>query len=200
MRKAAAGAGGKQGRVPSFNLAPPALVALALMMANSGVSASPTLTEIRTASPTILVALFKDSHWTGPVWQRSYDTNQVNTSNLSLWTLNGAPVTAIDAFITEDNAVDYHIYLHVPTLVNGTAYMLVTPNGSTNFVFDDTKIFCESIKVNQSGYSALSHARYANMAIWLGGGGAQPISGPLPTCTVFNQFTGQTITNGTLQA
>jgi endoglucanase len=169
------------------------------MIASTGVLASPTLMEIRTASPTILVALFKDSHWTGPVWQRSYDTNQVNMSNLSLWTLNGTPVTAIDAFITEANAVDYHIYLHVPTLVNGTAYTLVTPNGSTNFVFDDTKVFCESIKINQSGYSALSHARYANLAIWLGSEGAQPITGPLPTYAVFEQFTGQMITNGTLQ-
>jgi len=141
--------------------------------------------EIRTASPTVLVAFFKDSYWTGPVWQQSYNTNQVDTSNLSAWTLNEKPVTAIDQFVTEANAVDYHIYLHVPRLVNGTAYTLVTPYGSTNFVFDDTKFLCESIKVNQSGYSALSHVRYANLAIWLGTGGPQRISGPLPTCTAF---------------
>jgi endoglucanase len=160
----------------------------------------PPLTEIRTASPTVLVAFFKDSRWTGQVWQRFYNTNQVDTSNLSLWTLNGTPVSAIDAFITEANAVDYHIYLHVPPLVNGATYTLVTPNGSASFVFDDTKILCESIKVNQSGYSALSHTRYANLAIWLGSGGAQPLSGPLPTYTVFNQFTGQHVASGTVQA
>ena len=156
--------------------------------------------EVRTASPTVLVAFFKDAYYTDPtVWNTKFNTNQVDTSNLSAWTLNAQPVTAIDTFVTENNAVDYHIYLHVPQLTNGMAYMLATPYGTTNFVFDDTKIFCESIKVNQSGYSALSHTRYANLAIWLGTGGAQPITAPLPTYTVFNQFTGQQVASGTLQ-
>ena len=157
--------------------------------------------EVRTASPTVLVAFFKDTHYTdATVWNTQFNTNQVDTSDLSAWTLNGQPVSVIDKFVTEYNAVDYHIYLHVPPLVNGTAYTLVTPYGSTNFVFDDTKIFCESIKVNQNGYSALSHTRYANLAIWLGTGGAQPISGPLPSCTVIKQFTGERVAQGTLQA
>jgi hypothetical protein len=65
-----------------------------------------------------------------------------------LWTLNGQPVTAINEFVTEADAVEYHIYLQVPQLANGMAYTLVTPYGSTNFVFDDTRIFCESIKVS----------------------------------------------------
>ena len=155
--------------------------------------------EIRTASPTGLVAFFKDAYWSGPVYNRTWTNNQVMITNLSLWTLNGAPVTAAHRFVTEANAVDYHIYLQVPTLTNGVAYTLNTPYGSTNFVFDDTKILCESIKVNQNGYSALSHTRYANLAIWLGDGGAQPISGPLPTYTVFKQFTGDQVASGTVQ-
>src|SRR6266702_2570852 len=55
-------------------------------------------------------------------------------------------------FITEAEGTDYHIYLQVPKLTNGIAYTLKTPYGSTNFVFDDRQVFCESIKVNQSGY------------------------------------------------
>ena len=58
---------------------------------------------------------------------------------------------------------------------------------------------CESIHVNQNGYSALSQVRYAGFGIWLGTGGSQPISGPLPAYTVINQFTGQQVASGTLQ-
>ncbi|MGD0744891.1 MAG: glycoside hydrolase family 9 protein [Verrucomicrobiota bacterium] len=156
--------------------------------------------EIRTASDTVLVAFFKDAYRDasnpGLVF---FNTNQVDISNPSLWKLNGQSVSSIDEFVTEANAVDYHIYLHVPKLTNGMAYTLQTPYGTTNFVFDDTQIYCEAIKVNQNGYSALSHVRYANFAIWLGTGGAQPISGTLPAYTVIDQFTGEQVTNGTLQ-
>jgi hypothetical protein len=155
--------------------------------------------EIRTASPTVLVAFFKDAYWSGPVYSQVWATNQVMTTDLSLWKLNGQPVTGASRFVTEANAVDYHIYLQVPKLANGTAYTLETPYGNTNFVFNDAKTFCESIKVNQNGYSALSHVRYANLAIWLGDGGAQPISEALPTYTVFKQFTGEQVASGTLQ-
>src|ERR1017187_4012548 len=156
--------------------------------------------EIRTASDTVLVAFFKDAYRNasnpGLV---VFDTNQVNISNPSAWKLNSTPVGQMYEFVTEADAVDYHIYMQVPKLTNGMAYTLETPYGNTNFVFEDTNILCESIKVNQNGYSALSHVRYANFAIWLGTGGANPISGALPTYTVINQFTGQQVTNGTLQ-
>ena len=162
-------------------------------------AAPPPLTGIRTASATVLVAFFNSTNVSGPIWATVYSTNEVDTSNLSLWTLNGQPVTAINKFVTQANAVESHIYLQVPQLTNGMAYTLVTPYGSTNFVFDDTQILCESIKVNQNGYSALSQVRYANLAIWLGDGGAKQISGALPTYTVFKQFTGEQVAQGTLQ-
>ena len=96
--------------------------------------------EIRTASSTELVAFFQDSYWSGPVWNEQYSTNQVNLSNPSAWTLNGQPVGAMSEFVTENYAVDYHIYLQVPPLTNGMTYTLNTPYGSTNFVFEDTNI------------------------------------------------------------
>jgi len=162
------------------------------------VNAQLPIQEIRTASDTELVAFFHSTNISGPVYATVYSTNEVNISQPSLWTLNGTPVTTINEFVTESDGVDYHIYMQVPQLINGMAYTLDTPYGNTNFVFNDKQMLCESIKVNQSGYSALSNVRYANFAIWLGTGGAQPISGPLPTYTVFNQFTGQQITSGTL--
>jgi endoglucanase len=159
----------------------------------------PPFKEVRTASDTVLVAFFKSRNFSGPAWSTVIQTDEVNTSDLSAWKLNGQPVTAINKFVTEADAVDYHIYLQVPKLTNGMAYTLETPYGNTNFVFDDKQVFCESIKVNQSGYSALSQVRYANLAIWLGNGGAKQISGSLPSYTVFKQFTGEQVASGTLQ-
>ena len=147
--------------------------------------------EIRTASNDVLVAYFKST---------IIQADEVNTDDLSAWKLNGQPVLAINKFVTEADACDHHIYLQVPTLVNGTSYTLQTPHGDTTFVFDDRKIFCESIKTNQNAYSGLSKVRYANFAIWLGDGGSQQISGDLPTYTVFKMPTGETVAQGTLQA
>ncbi|MGD0744428.1 MAG: glycoside hydrolase family 9 protein [Verrucomicrobiota bacterium] len=157
------------------------------------------ITEIRTASPTELVAFYTYTNVTGPVWQTVYPTNLVTTSQPSKWTLNGTPVQAINgAFVTEANSVEYHIYLQVPQLINGTYYTLVTPYSTNSFVFQDSQILCESIKVNQNGYSALATSRYANLAIWLGTGGPQQISGSMPTYTVVSAFTGQQVASGTL--
>ena len=149
-----------------------------------------SLKEIRTASNNVLVAYFKST---------VIHADEVNTADVSAWKLNGQPVTAINKFVTEADACDHHIYLQVPTLVNGTSYTLQTPHGDTTFVFDDQKIFCESIKTNQNAYSGLSKVRYANFAIWLGDGGSQQISGDLPAYTVFKMATGATVAQGTLQ-
>ncbi|MGA3267975.1 MAG: glycoside hydrolase family 9 protein [Verrucomicrobiota bacterium] len=159
------------------------------------------ITEIRTASPTELVAFYVFTNVTGPVYGMVYPTNLVTTSQPSKWTLNGTPVKAISGeFVTEANAVEYHIYLQVPELLNGASYTLVTPYSTNSFVFQDSDILCESIKVNQDAYSALSTERFADFAIWLGTGGSQPISGPLPNYTVINAFTGQQVASGTLTA
>ncbi|MGA3266600.1 MAG: glycoside hydrolase family 9 protein [Verrucomicrobiota bacterium] len=176
------------------------IVSLLCVFHSASAQTIPTLSEIRTASSTELVAFFTDTNVSGPVWGTVYSTNAVNTANPSFWTLNGQAVTLSGEFITEANAVEYHIYIQVPTLTNGMAYTLVTPYGTTNFVFQDSQTLCESIKVNQNGYSALSTARFANFGIWLGSGGSQQISGSLPTYTVINQFTGQQVASGTLTA
>src|SRR5664280_864704 len=83
--------------------------------------------EIRTASDNVLVAYFKST---------IIKADEVNTTDTNLWKLNGEPVAAINKFVTEADACDHHIYLQVPTLVNGKSYTLETPHCSTNFVFD----------------------------------------------------------------
>lgn len=149
-----------------------------------------SLKEIRTASNNILVAYFQST---------IIQADEVKTDDLSAWKLDGQPVQALHKFVTEADACEHHIYLQVPPLVNGTKYTLQTPHGETSFVFDDTRIFCESIKTNQNAYCGLSKVRYANFALWLGDGGSQPIAGDLPTYTVFKMSTGETVTQGRLQ-
>lgn len=166
------------------------LILAGLLFGSHPVQAALTLEEVRTASDHIVVAFFKST---------IIQADEVNTNDLSQWRLNGQPVGAIHKFVTESDACDHHIYLQTPKLVNGTAYTLETPHGNTNFVFNDKQIFCESIKVNQNAYSALSKVRYANFAIWLGDGGVQKISGDLPSYTVFRQFTGEQVARGTLK-
>src|SRR5262245_28872718 len=47
--------------------------------------------EIRTASKDVLVAYFKST---------VINADEVNTTNLTSWTINGQPVTAINKFVT----------------------------------------------------------------------------------------------------
>jgi endoglucanase len=151
------------------------------------------LEQIRTSSNNILVAYFR-----GP------DMNEV-TTNLANWNLNGKNPIKIDKWVTpnwEDVEFGYehHIYLTMDQpFVEGEKYTLSTPFGDNTFVFNPKEIFCESIKTNQSGYSALSNVRYANFAIWTGTGGGLKIQGNLPNYEVFETESGKTITTGKLK-
>jgi len=165
-------------------------VLISLTCCSVAAHAALSLQEVRTASNDVLVAYFKSN---------ILQLDEVDTNDLSAWKLNGRPVAAINKFVTEADACDHHIYLQVPPLVHGTQYTLQTPHGDRTFVFDETKVFCESIKTNQNAYSALSKVRYANFAIWLGDGGSRPLRGELPTYTVSEVSTGRTVTQGTLQ-
>ncbi|MGC8641090.1 MAG: glycoside hydrolase family 9 protein [Isosphaeraceae bacterium] len=167
------------------------LLPLALVLCSTAsADAELALKEIRTASNNVLVVYFKST---------IIKANEVDTSDLSSWKLNGRPVAFLHKFVTEADSCDHHIYLQVPTLVNGTSYTLQTPHGDATFVFDDHKIFCESIKTNQNAYCALSKVRYANFAIWLGDGGGKQISGSLPSYSVFRLADGEAVAQGTLR-
>jgi len=78
---------------------PPAVVVL--LSGLLPVNAQVPLTEIRTASPTELVAFFHSTNISGPVWGTTYSTNAVNLSQPTLWTLNGRQVTALSEYVTE---------------------------------------------------------------------------------------------------
>ncbi len=149
-----------------------------------------TLQEIRTASNTVLVAFFTSD---------TIDVFEVNIENKDDWKVNGEAVTQIFRYATQANVCDHHIYIQTSPLVQDKDYFIETPYGNLEFQFNERKIFCESIKTNQVGYSALSKVRYANFAIWLGTGGSKKIEGPLPDYEVLEMYTCKIITKGTLK-
>ena len=145
--------------------------------------------EIRTASNNVLVAFFTSD---------TLDMQEANIDNLSDWTLNGKPALNLFRYATQANPCDHHIYIETDRLDEGKNYQLNTPYGATQFTFSARDMFCESIKTNQAGYSALTKKRYANFAIWLGTGGNRSIEGPLPEYVVFEQYSGKEILSGQL--
>lgn len=147
------------------------------------------LKELRTASNDVIVALFNSD---------VVNMNGVDISNPSKWTVNRKPVNGLHKYVTEADACDHYIYIDVPQLKNGKKYVVKTPYGKAKFRFNQKKTFCESIKTNQVGYSALSSVRYANFAIWLGDGGVRKIEGDLPQYTVYNEK-GKKVLKGTLE-
>jgi endoglucanase len=148
--------------------------------------------EIRTTSDRVLVAFFL-----GP------DLNQIST-DISGWSLNGVQPVRIAKWATPnwsgvDFGYEHHIYLTMQEpFVQGKKYLLKSPYGDFPFTFNSKEIFCESIKTNQSAYSALSKVRYANFAIWTGTGGGLKIEGALPAYEVFEIKSGKSVTKGSL--
>jgi endoglucanase len=150
------------------------------------------LKEVRTSSDRVIVAYFL-----GP------DINQISAT-ISGWSLNGKIPAKIDKWVTPnwsgiEFGYEHHIYLTMDeSFVQGKKYLLKTPHGDISFTFDSKEIYCESIKTNQSGYSALSKVRYANLAIWTGTGGGSEIAGKLPDFEIFETNSGKSVTKGTL--
>lgn len=161
------------------------LAGISMMFATLNSEARLTLQEIRTASKNVLAVFFTSD---------TLNLTKVDISNVSEWKINGRPCKSIYRYSTKAGMCDHHIYLQTTDLAEGREYELITPYGSRKFKFDSRTIFCESIKTNQAGYSALSKVRYANFTIWRGTGGSRKIDGPLPAWEVFNLSSGKTIT------
>jgi len=170
---------------------------------NTGISGI-TFSEVRTASDRIIVAYFCGN-------TDNYEA--IDISNTTDWKINGKPAEAVHQYVTcvsgepqpdikegwpQVDWSEFHIYLETDKLVNGKKYTIDTPYGKKRFKFNDRKVFCESIKVNQVGYSALARTRYANFAIWLGTGGGRKLEGSLPDYTVINTK-GKSVAKGTVK-
>jgi endoglucanase len=93
----------------------------------------------------------------------------------------------------------HHFYLLMDaSLQNDHSYALQTPGGDTTLLFNDQNTFCESIKVNQVGYSAQSQVRYANLGIFLGDKGPQKLES-LPEYHIIDARKGSVLYSASLQ-
>lgn len=157
-------------------------------------SAQLQLTEIRTASDRILVAYFK-----GP------ELGAIDTV-IEKWSIDQQVPTELSRWITPkwdavDFSYEHHVYLRFEKpFIQNKQYALTTPHGNATFQFDEAAVYCESIKTNQSAYSALSKARYASFAIWTANGKTEKIEGSLPGYVVVETGSGKQITKGKVKA
>src|SRR5581483_5514473 len=169
---------------------------------------SPHLIELRVAAPSVLVAIVETSQ----------DESGINTTPDTLdldpthWQVNGQPPTAIHRYsvpfdegkpqiATQPNTfpvvVHHRIYLHLGApLQEGSTYSVTGPYGSQSLVFGSRTTFCESIKVNQVGYSERSTSRFAVFGAYLGNGGSLRMS-PFPHYDVIAEATGAVVFSGT---
>ncbi len=165
--------------------------------------------EVRTAAPTVLVVVVQ----TPETFERGGANSSPDALNLSLgsWQVNGTSPAAIHRYsIPHDErpavwngsqesypvTTRHRIYLRLGSpLVEGATYNITTPYGSKSVVFSSRSTFCESIKVNQVGYSKVSTSRFANFGVYMGDGGSLTLSS-VPY-EVINESTGQVVTSGT---
>ena len=164
------------------------IAALAFFTVSFAAPPQITFREVRTASDRVFVAYFTSD---------TADINAIDTSKPAEWKINGKPASAVHQYVMQADGSNHHIYLETDKLIKGKEYTVETPYGSKRFKFDEREVFCESIKTNQAGYSALSKARYANFAIWLGDGGSRKIEGALPGYSVVDAR-GKTVASGNL--
>ena len=153
------------------------IVLLFLTAGVSALQAKVTFEEVRTASDQIIVAFFTGDE---------INAEAVDVSNPGQWKINGTPAEIVGNYAMQASAFDYHVYLNSGKLKVGEKYSIETPYGKKEITFNPNEIFCESIKVNQVGYSAKSKVRYANFAVWTGTGGGKKLENGLPAYKVLN--------------
>ena len=155
----------------------PVLILAVLTFGISVLQAKVTFREVRTASDNIIVAFFTGDE---------IEAEAIDLSNPERWKINGNPAEIVGNYAMQASSFDYHVYLKSGKMNGGEKYVIETPYGEKEMVFDPKEIFCESIKVNQVGYSAGSKVRYANFAIWTGTGGGKKLEKGLPAYKVLD--------------
>ncbi|WP_109301935.1 glycoside hydrolase family 9 protein [Aquimarina sp. AU474] len=167
---------------------------------NSNLVQGQTIVDVHTANTNVIVVVLE----TDPPHR---DVIPVNTG----WVVNGAAPTAIgrSSKVNDERMYDwtvgyYETFVHHSmylelneNLINNTVYNVTTPYGNTSFTFNETDTFCESIKVNQEGYSANATGNYANFGYYGGNLGSIQLSQPTNYYVVDEQNS-NTVVTGTL--
>jgi endoglucanase len=171
----------------------------------------PAMVEVRTAAPKVLVVILQ-SPWTEE-WEFGVNP-QSQPPPLELepsdWAITQNSIAAIHRYsIPWDEkpaklnpgfsgkyypiVTRHQIYLRLNTaLAEGQTYVITHPHyGSKSFTFRAKTSFCESIKVNQVGYSKFNAAPFANFGLFMGDGHSKPYhevgNTPKPIYRIFDE-------------
>ncbi|WP_025665470.1 glycoside hydrolase family 9 protein [Aquimarina megaterium] len=158
-----------------------------------------TIVDVHTANTNVIVVVLEMSV-----------ENQDVIPSTSGWTVNGTIPVSIGrgAGVYDERKYDWtvgyyeifvrhNIYLELnQNLVNNTNYTIISPYGTTSLAFSDTEVFCESIKVNQEGYSGNATGNYANFGYY-GGNLGSTMFDVIPDYQVINE-NNTVITSGKL--
>jgi endoglucanase len=173
----------------------------------------PCVQQVHAAAPGVLVVTVM----TGPRNEAGGVATTVDALNLdaAAWRVNGTPATGINRYSLPFDElrpipypepgwrtpypviVEHRIYLRLNApMRDGDTYSVATPYGNRQIVFGNRSTFCESIKVNQVGYSKRATSRYANYGVFMGDGGTVSF-GTLPGYQVIRENNGQVVHSGT---
>ena len=149
------------------------------------------IVKIETASSNILVVHLESD------WVNIKETNRPTTYNdfkpeTDNWQVNGETPLEVGIYsgvidekkkiiISNQNyfplKMRHKMYLVFPSdFVENQSYNITSNYGDYDFTFNQNSIYCESIKVNQVGYTANSNVRYANFGIYMGDEGSRILS------------------------
>jgi endoglucanase len=166
--------------------------------------------EFRVATPSHLVVVIQT-----PQTNENGTTTTPDSLDLTLasWTVDGVQAAALARYsISYDerplNGSFYPvtvrhkiaITLGAP-LIEGHTYHVVTPYGTDDFVFGAKTSFCESLHVNQTGYSKITTSKFGNLGAFMGTGGSIQWPGGAPTYSVYTDVVSPVlVTSGTASA
>jgi len=166
---------------------------------------SPAVVEVHTAAPKVIVVVIQ----TGP----HLEPGAVAPVDLtpSKWAVDTIVPLAINRYSVPCDelkhshergregypvSIRHRIYLTLQQpLREGANYQITTPYGNRTLDFSSRSTYCESLKVNQVGYSRLATSRFANFGVFLGDGGSQTFD-PLPKYEVIHEQTSKVVAAG----
>lgn len=156
-----------------------------LGMCTAMVQAAPAVVDVHTAGNNLIVVVLQTDITYEPDGGTSPDNLD---TTLADWKVDGTSPAEIERYSIPWDELPvqwngstpsypiitrHRIYLRLSgTLAEGHNYSITTPYGSTNLNFSSLSTYCESIKVNQVGYSKLSTASFANFGVYMGTGGS----------------------------
>ncbi|HEY5799166.1 MAG TPA: glycoside hydrolase family 9 protein, partial [Burkholderiaceae bacterium] len=178
----------------------------AVLLSGTAAVAEPVIVETRMAAPNVLVAVMLGNTKSEDGYNSAIDPLDLDPAK---WRVNGVQPQAIYRYslpldeqradlatLTYPVTVQHRVYLKLAEPVQeGASYAVTSPYGPATMQFGSSTAYCESIKVNQVGYSSRATSRYANYGVYMGDGGSIQFAAP-PNYEVIKEATGQLIASG----